>query len=703
MLHSRRRRGDRQRGQILVLFELVLIVILAVAALVIDGGVLRNNRQILVNTLDAAALAGGHYLPVDSTNYGNANQLMVQTIQANYPGLPSSSYTITYRCLVGVDPTNNQAWVSRDVPSTCNPSHAVKHTAVPSDFTGAGQTQISPCDPALGDKCNVVVIEGSATTQYKLAPVIGLASGSTGSVVSAACAGPCGQATVVPVDLVVIIDRTASMSATDVTATRTAADAILSVYDPNIQRVAMGFLGPSSSFRTCSGPGGPAVPVDMEVAGTLTAPKIPGTGTQNIQSVENGTGGASALKIPRPTSTAVNDLLVAGITVDGGTATTITPPAGWTLIRRTNNGANVGIASFYKVAVAADTVGGVTYSFGISPNARASGGILRYTGENPSNPINSASSSNSATSGTSVRALSITPTSAQTAIVGFFGTDTHTTFTKPAGTTEQFDVQNQNGAGPSTEAATDTQATATSTGDYLATAGASGPWASVLIAINPAPVDTYGTSTSTDLSNWIPIGFSGTDSLTPPPTYNEAYSDTSTTPYTLNPSSHVVSAIACFDAGYYGTNLTTPINMASYYLQHYGRPNVTWGILLETDGYPQYMNTGDTSNYTCTAANAAATAAKAVKNAKGQPIQLFTVGFGLDNTSGGNPTCPDSWHPSGTNKARDLLASMATQPSANDIPGGCPGRSGDFFCVLKSSDTTALADVFSKIAYEFAN
>ena len=42
----------RERGQILVLFELSFVVIVASAALVIDIGLLRNDRQVLVNTID---------------------------------------------------------------------------------------------------------------------------------------------------------------------------------------------------------------------------------------------------------------------------------------------------------------------------------------------------------------------------------------------------------------------------------------------------------------------------------------------------------------------------------------------------------------------------------------------------------------------------------------------------------------------------
>ncbi len=703
MLLSRLTRRDRKRedGQIIVLFELSLVVMLVCAALVIDLGVLRNNKQILRNTFDAAALAGGYELPVTgATQAATANALINANIQANYPGgLPASNYKITYKCLVGASATG--PLIARDVPTTCdprlslgipinNPLTASDITALTAYFTGAGPTRISSCDPTKGDKCNVVQIQGSATTKYALAPVVGINSGSTGVIVSAACNGPCGEPTSIPVDLVMIIDRTASMSASDVTATKNAADAVLGVYNPAIQRVALGLLGPSSPNSTC---GSPAVNVNTLVPGTLTAPAIAGSTTANVQSATNASTGATTLVISKPTSTASGDFLVAGITVTGGSGAGLTAPSGWTLIQRTNNASNVALFTYYRWAGGSEPT---TYTWTVSPSARASGGILRYTGVNPSNPINGTSTNTG--SGTAVTANSITTTSAQTAVVAFYGTGTSTTFTPPSGSptaTERFDVKNANAAGPSTESSTLAEATAGATGTKAATAAASGQWAAQMIALNPVPVDTYGTNVPADLGSWLPIGFTGTDSDSPPPAYNEAYVSGGA----LNSSSHIVSAISCYNAvGGTGTNLATPITMATYYLQHYGRPKDTWGILLETDGQPNYSSTGDPNNYTCAAANSAASAAKTTTNASGIPIEIFTVGFGLDGSN--DAACPDSSGAFQGKKATQLLASMATQPSVDD---GCPGTSntdGDhFFCEPKTSDLTS---IFSQIATSFA-
>ena len=62
MLHPRNPR-DREHGQIIVLAALAFVVVLLFASIVIDLGLLRNDRQRLVNALDAAALGCRHLPP----------------------------------------------------------------------------------------------------------------------------------------------------------------------------------------------------------------------------------------------------------------------------------------------------------------------------------------------------------------------------------------------------------------------------------------------------------------------------------------------------------------------------------------------------------------------------------------------------------------------------------------------------------------
>jgi hypothetical protein len=444
---------DQARGQALVLFAISLVLILSFAALVVDLGMLRNDRQNLVNALDAGALAGGTTLPVTgSAAEANTNSLIDDTVAANYKG--SSTHTISYACLIGVD-SNGAADLRQVLAGVCDPSHSLGRAAAVGDFSGAGSTRTAACDPSAGDTCNVVVVSGSATTQYGFARVVGVNSGSTGTIVSAACNGPCGSSLDTPVDLVIIVDRTASMSSGDIVNVQAGANAVLSVYDPAIQRVAIATIGPSRV---------------------------------------NGSGQPATAACP-----------------NGGSA---------------SNGQQV-------------------YGVGMSPSDS----------------------------------------------VDYFG---------------------------------------------------------------PAP---------TDLFKWVPVGFTGTDTSTPAVTFSESYSTLVSGTRTVNASSTIAKALSCVESYTRGTNLDTPVRMAAYYLQHYGRPGVTKGIILETDGTPQ---AGDGSaHYTCDQANAAATAVKALAD----NITIYTIGYGISGANcptrtggGGNTNANETVAWSGQSAA-SLLQSMASGPT----------------------------------------
>jgi hypothetical protein len=287
------RTGERrgERGQILVIFTLVLIVILAFASLVIDLGVLRNNRQILLNALDAAALAGGTKMPLDGSVAGSqasVEALIDKTMSANYPNIAKSAYTITYRCLIGID-SAGLAYVSRDIPTTCNPSKALGHTPIASDFVGAGPTRSSACNPSLGDFCNTVVITGATTTPFTLGNVVGVPSGSTGAAQSAACNGACGNPPDVPVDVVLVMDRTGSMDGTDTTNAKAAANQVVSVYNPANQWLSLAALGPSKTGQSCAlAPDGSIGTVNMPADLRRWVPiGLSGTGSSVSQTYAN--------------------------------------------------------------------------------------------------------------------------------------------------------------------------------------------------------------------------------------------------------------------------------------------------------------------------------------------------------------------------------------------------------------------------------
>lgn len=314
---------------------------------------------------------------------------------------------------------------------------------------------------------------------------------------------------------------------------------------------------------------------------------------------------------------------------------------------------------------------------------------MRYTGVSTSNPIN-ASSSNTGNGGTNsnLRASSITTTVDDAALVGLYASDTRTSIDDGDGMNREFDIANNNNAGPTIMGAQDTDNNAGPTGDKDGDADDSAQWAAQLLALRPVPVgpvvQEYGTAIPGDIPKWVVVGLTGTG----PGGNNESYVNGNQ----LNASSGIVKAINCVtnsNLSETGTNLSTPIDMAVAYLQANGRtgPNVKKGIIFETDGAPNYNNTGDPQHYTCAAARAATDRAKAAN------VEIFTIGFDV-----GNENCPD-----GGGSAINLLGGMASGPIVNGSNcnnNGNENRDGDhFFCEPAGSDLTS---VFQAAAADLA-
>ncbi|MFV2063683.1 MAG: TadE/TadG family type IV pilus assembly protein [Chloroflexota bacterium] len=229
-----------QGGQALVLFAIFFAVILGMAALVLDQGLLRKANMELYNALDAGALAGVVLVKDDPVG---AEKLAREYVQANYPGaLPDSDIDIEFRCLIG---TKNGSPRLSDVPLACDPG-------LNATWTLNGSTAYTACEPSLGQVCNVIVAKGPAEIDFKFAPVLGILSGSTGDRVAAACKGLCGEPPEVPLDLVMILDRTGSMSGVDTENARAALDSVRKVLSPDIQWLSLSTLGPSRIGASCT-------------------------------------------------------------------------------------------------------------------------------------------------------------------------------------------------------------------------------------------------------------------------------------------------------------------------------------------------------------------------------------------------------------------------------------------------------------------
>jgi Flp pilus assembly protein TadG len=307
------REAHGERGQIMILFVLVLIVIMAFAALVIDVGVLRNANQNLWNALDAGALAGASQLPDDPAK---ASTLALQYAGKNYPGGLPSSVTVSYRCAVG---STGSAHRASDIPAVCDPGQNAVWTCNATICTTA-------CFPAEGDACNTVVLGSEVTTPYHFGPAVGVESG-TAQVTSAACKGSCGAKPTGDVDLVLLVDRTPSMNDVDIANARLAADSVRRAYDPANQWMAFGMIGPSQPAGSCL----------TSPASTLGSANIPGDLRRWVPVGLSGTGAPINESYTSSSSTLANNIRCF-VASSGTLATDLEDPIPMAAYELLNNG-----------------------------------------------------------------------------------------------------------------------------------------------------------------------------------------------------------------------------------------------------------------------------------------------------------------------------------------------------------------------------
>ena len=191
-------------------------------------------------------------------------------------------------------------------------------------------------------------------------------------------------------------------------------------------------------------------------------------------SASNGNG-LTTLTIAKPTGLAVDDQMIAQVTVRNGTSAFICPPAGWTSVDRRDSTTVLAQEVFRKTATAAD-VAATNFPFTLDNTAgcasplsqKASGGIIAYYGVDNSAPI-SAFDGLANASNVNIAAPTISP-AANDVILGVFGTATGTTVTAPIGSptfTERWDTAST-GAGAATRT-TSELATALSAGGATGT------------------------------------------------------------------------------------------------------------------------------------------------------------------------------------------------------------------------------------------
>lgn len=237
----------RERGVVALVVALVGIVVLGSAAVTVDIANLYRRRNQLQNAIDFGALAGSAKMPVnDATEAAAARAAATQVVLGNVPSLDASRVTVTFRCIVR-DLDRDGLPDAYQVPTVCGPNGTTWETG----WVSRGKRVLHACDPDAGDLCNGLVVSASDEVHYYFAPIFGIGDGGTGAVSAAGCTSGCVAGTS-PVDIVLVFDRSASMTDSDMENARSAALNMLGGFDPQDQWVGLAVLPYGESGNPCN-------------------------------------------------------------------------------------------------------------------------------------------------------------------------------------------------------------------------------------------------------------------------------------------------------------------------------------------------------------------------------------------------------------------------------------------------------------------
>ena len=203
----------------------------------------------------------------------------------------------------------------------------------------------------------------------------------------------------------------------------------------------------------------------------------------------NNAGGATTLVLTKPSSPSAivaGDVMVAVVTVRGGTGTTITPPSGWNLINSNDSGTSIKSSTYYKVATASE---GASYTWSLSASLKASGVISAYSGVDTASPIMVQANQVNASS-TTMTAPSVTSTADGAMVIAAYSSPRGVTYTQGSSMTlrGQSSSTGNPAASQTTSGLQDTvQATLGASGTKTMTQSTGDVSIGHTIALNPKP------------------------------------------------------------------------------------------------------------------------------------------------------------------------------------------------------------------------
>jgi Flp pilus assembly protein TadG len=178
-----RRAHEDQSGQVMGMLWVMMFLLFAFAALVVDFGRLYFSFRELQTSTDAAALAGAQALPTAATGAAaEATALLYSGVAGNknaYPNLPGVAMTYTPKCLTTL---TNEGIACAESPAGYNAFQVTQTVSVPLIFAG-----ILGARPVTLSATSTAAMRGANPVPYNVAIVVD----STQSMNSADKGGNC--------------------------------------------------------------------------------------------------------------------------------------------------------------------------------------------------------------------------------------------------------------------------------------------------------------------------------------------------------------------------------------------------------------------------------------------------------------------------------------------------------------------------------
>ncbi|NIZ92024.1 PKD domain-containing protein [Kineosporiaceae bacterium B12] len=215
---------------------------------------------------------------------------------------------------------------------------------------------------------------------------------------------------------------------------------------------------------------------------TVTAAPAGGSSSVAFRAASGAANTATtSVSVDVPSGAVTGDLLVAAVSVRG--APTLSPPAGWSLVRLDSNGTTSRTAVYQHRLSAGDAP---LLTWRLSSAQAATLGVVAYSGVSSASPVDVDAGLVTSAAGRSIAAPSVTTTTAGDVVVGVFSSAVAATWTPPAGTTERVDVATSTTTYKVSQSIVDLlRPVAGATGTWAATASASGAGTGQLVALRP--------------------------------------------------------------------------------------------------------------------------------------------------------------------------------------------------------------------------